>query len=104
MIEMDGRRLRDALHSNAPDLFKDELKVLCLATGTGLDFVFDLPKELADDKTVMQEYKELFPNGQPNGKLYSCGPGKPPSEIEVMRSLVELRCLKMCLNSYPAAT
>jgi hypothetical protein len=93
-------RLRDMLFgTEAPKLYKDEMQILSLYTGIGLDIVFDLPR-LSDD-VVRKEYErktgteEIFPSGDIiNG-------GRTPREVmDFKRFVLSTNCAARILNEY----
>jgi hypothetical protein len=105
MVGIDPQRMATFLKDQSPMLNKEELKALCSATSTGLDTLFGLPRDLENDNIVEAEFREIYPTGpEPESKLFFAGPGTAPTRIDIMRSLLQLRCLKLCLERFPAGS
>jgi hypothetical protein len=75
-----------------------------MATGTGLEYVFGVP-DLTDEGKVQSEYAALVAKEGSEAKFFTAGPFKSGkfSVIDGKRTFLYLRCLQMCLNSFPSS-
>ncbi len=98
LINADATLLEKGLKTGE-GLCRSQVQALCLVTGTGLEEIFGLP-DLSNQERVIREYNETIATEE-GGLSFCDGAGKQVSDVDVARSLLYLRCLRLCLRKYP---
>ncbi len=95
-------RMETLIRTRGEKIFREEVNVLCLTTGTGLDVLFDLP-DLSDREVVRKEFDAAVATGLAVEAIAFCGPlDNAACDVDTMRSLLYLSCLRRCLLLYPS--
>ena len=95
-------RINALIENKGTDVHREEINVLCLATGMGLDIIFDLPN-LSDPDDVRNEFDLMQNTGHKVEAIAFCGPLKNENyDLDTVRSLLYLYCLRRCLLRYPS--
>ena len=98
------RRLKYILsEAQNPILYKDEIQVLSLGSGVGLDEVFGIP-DLSAEEIVNREFEARNKSGrilEITDMVPSGTESQGASQTDFMRSVLYLSCIHMCLDKYP---
>lgn len=100
IVGIETERLNSFFLTKGSDIYREEVVSLCLAIGIGLESIFGLP-DIRERDDIIKEFEEICSEKETLDSVAFCGPiQERKCDIETMRSVLYLICIRKCLNKY----